>query len=351
MSRRRRSRRSRLVSVAALVTSLAAVTAASGERRTMLVHLPDAPIESMSRLGEGVSQLAAYMQTSVPDLTLEVKAFKKSEDALAFLDAQNESVALVVCDAAFLLDLPEGFEVDHRFVRSGKETQRKIVVVKSDSGLATLADLRGRSITVALASTASGSRFLTENVFRNEIDASQWFSAVAHETDDFSSVAAVLYARTDAALVSEDNPLVRTHLGKDLTQVYASGPLSLAVVAVRPKALAPGEIEALEQSLDGLESRPDAEPIRTVLAIDGFRRIDGSRRIADFLGAATARRELEVVLPGPIRIEPGALSPMSPGLVPFVVGVELGEVTIPQALVDSVLGGKTSTSKKTDHQP
>jgi hypothetical protein len=316
----------------------------------MLLHLPDAPIESMSRLAEGVTQLAAYIQTAVPDLTLEVKAFRKSEDALAFLEGQKESVALVVCDAAFLLDLPDGFEVDHRFVRGGKETERKIVVVKSESGLTSLADLRGRSLAVALSSTDAGARFLNENVFRSEIDAGQWFSAIAHETDDFTAVASVLYGRTDAALVSEDNPLVQTHLGKELTQIYASGPLSLPVVAVRPVSLAPEKIDALQRSLDSLASRPDTEPVRAVLAVEGFRPVE-SRRIADFLSTASARRELEVVIPAAVPIEPGAFPALAPGLVPFVVGVELGEVAIPQELVDSVLEGKTPAVKKGGREP
>ncbi len=228
--------RRRFFWVALVVSLLAAAVSVAGERRTMLVHLPDAPIESMGRLGEAVSQLATYVQTAVPDLSLEVKAFRKAEDALSFLESQKESVALVVCDPAFLLDLPDGFEVDHRFVRRGKQTERKIVVVKSDSGFTSLADLRGRSLTVVLSSTAAGSRFLTENVFRNEIDANQWFSAIAHETDDFSAVASLLYGRTDSALISEDNPLVKSHLGKDLAQVYASGPISLSVIAVRSGA-------------------------------------------------------------------------------------------------------------------
>jgi ABC transporter, phosphonate, periplasmic substrate-binding protein len=339
------------VSLVALVVSLAAAVSAAGERRTMLVHLPDAPIESMGRLGEAVSQLATYVQTAVPDLSLEVKAFRKSEDALSFLESQKESVALVVCDPAFLLDLPDGFEVDHRFVRRGKETERKIVVVKSDSGLTSLADLRGRSLTVVLSSTAAGSRFLTENVFRNEIDANQWFSAITHETDDFSAVASLLYGRTDSALISEDNPLVKSHLGKDLTQVYASGPISLSVIAVRSGALDPSQLEALEQSLDGLGASAEAEPIRAVLTVDGFRRVEGSRRIADFLQTASVRRELEVAIPAAVAVEPGALPPLAPNLVPFVVGVELGEVTIPQDLVDSVLDGKTPTPKKTGREP
>ena len=91
--------------------------------------------------------------------------------------------------------------------------------------------------------------------------------------------------------------------------------------------------------LAALGGRSETEPIRTVLAIDGFRAIDGvSRRTADLLSGPTARRELEIAIPtGPLPALPVELAPLPPGSVPFSVGVELPEVAIPPELVDSVL--------------
>lgn len=335
--------------ILALALTVAGASVARGEKRAMVVHLPEAPIESMSRLAEGVTALAGYLQGVVPDLTLEVKAFRKADDAIQFLGSQGGEAALVVCDAAFLFDLPEGYEVAHRFVRRGRETGRKIVVVKKDSGLESLASLKGRSFTMTFSTREPAMRFLTENVFRSEIDPPRWFASMVQETDDFTAIAAVLYGRTDAALVSEDNPLVATHLDKDLASIYSSPPVSLAVVAVRPDALTPVQLSALGSGLDGLAGRPDAEPIRTVLAIDGFRRVEeGSRRAADLLAGASVRRELEVAIPSTsLPGVPAELQPLPPGAVPFIVGVELEEVAIPPELVDSTLGPKEEKSEPT----
>jgi hypothetical protein len=315
----------------------------------MVVHLPEAPIESMSRLAEGVTALAAYIQGSVPELELEVKAFRKSGDAVQFLASQGEGTALIVCDAAFLLDLPDGYEVAHRFVRRGRETGRKVVVVKKGGGLESLASLKGRSLTMTLGTSEPVLRFLSESVFRSEIDPKHWFGGIVQETDDFTAIAAVLYDRTDAALVAEDNPLLANHLDKELSSIYASPPVSLPVIAVRPGAFAPGQLAALASALDALASRAEAEPIRAVLAIDGFRRVEeGSRRAADLLAASSVRRELEVAIPSiPLPTLPADLQPLPPGAVPFVVGVELGEVAIPPELVDATLSVKESNPEPT----
>jgi ABC-type phosphate/phosphonate transport system substrate-binding protein len=336
----------------------AAASAASAEKKAMVVHLPEAPIESMSRLAEGVTALASYLQGSVPDLALEVKAFRKSDDAVQFLSTQGEGTALVVCDPAFLLDLENGYEVGHRFVRRGKETGRKIVVVKKGSGLESLASLKGRSLTTTVGTSEAAIRFLAESVFRSEIDPPRWFGGIAQETDDFTAIAAVLFGRTDAALVSEDNPLLATHLEKDLASIYSSPPVSLSVVAVRPGAFASGQLEALASALDGLGNRPETEPIRAVLSIDGFRRVEeGSRRAVDLLAGASVHRELEVALPPvPLPPLPVDLQALPPGSVPFVVGVELGEVVIHPELVDSTLeagkarSGPTAPSKKSGRE-
>ena len=339
-----------------LTLASSGASSAQAEKRVMVVHLPEAPIESMSRLAEGVTALATYLQGSVPDLTLEVKAFRKSDDAIQFLTTQGEATALVVSDAAFLLELPEGYEAAHRFVRRGRETARKIVVVKKDSGLTTLASLKGRSFTMTVGTSEPVMRFVAESIFRSEIDPRSWFGAIARETDDFTSIAAVLYGRTDAALVSEDNPLLANHLDKDLVSVYASPAVSLPVIAVRAGVFTPAQMSALASSVAGLGSRPEGEPIRAVLAVDGFRPIEESaRRAVDLLAATSVRRELEIAIPVmPLPALPVELEPLPAGAVPFVVGVELSEIVIPPELVDSTLTTKpepAAASKKSGREP
>ncbi len=81
------------------------------EKRVMVVHLPEAPIESMSRLAEGVTALATYLQGAVPDLTLEVKAFRKSDDAIQFLTTPGR------CDSARGLRMPPFFSSSRKATR------------------------------------------------------------------------------------------------------------------------------------------------------------------------------------------------------------------------------------------
>ncbi len=118
------------------------------------------------------------------------------------------------------------------------------MVVKKDSGLTTLASLKGRSFTMTVGTSEPVMRFVAESVFRSEIDPRSWFGAIAQETDDFTSIAAVLYGRTDAALVSEDNPLLANHLDKDLVSVYTSPAVSLPVIAVRVGVFTPAQMSA-----------------------------------------------------------------------------------------------------------
>lgn len=309
------------------------------QNRAMVVHLPEAPLESMGKLGEGVTQLASYVAANVPNLPLEVKAFRKSADASQFIAASGGNVALVACDAAFVLDLPPGYDVVHRFVRGGRETRRKLIIVKRDSGLGSLADLRGRTLTVPMPEGPRTARYLSDVVFGRELDVS-WFGGVAYETDDFTATASVLYGRTDAALVSEDNPLVASHLNDDLVEVYASDPVSMSVIAVNGALVGPAERASLERLLDDFATAPDTASIRAALLFDGFRRVDGARLLADLRGSASTGRELEVAMPalGPLPME--ALPSLGAYEIPFVVGIELMEVEIPATLVDSVLKEK-----------
>ena len=61
---------------------------------------------------------------------------------------------MIVSEQAFLLDLPQGFDVvpSFRFVRAGRETRRKIVVVRNNDRATSLAGLRGRAIATAMGS-------------------------------------------------------------------------------------------------------------------------------------------------------------------------------------------------------
>lgn len=241
-------------------------------QRTMLVHLPDAPMEESNQLAEAVTALGQLLNEAVAGLDLEVKLFRRWQDAHAYLEDNLASVSVVLCDAPFLLDLPPGasFEPSHRF-RSSGETLRRVVVVKaSRQELQDLGDLEGRTLSVVETTGPSLLAFVERGVFQGEVQVGQWFGALTRTEDDFTAVANVLYDQTDAALVSEENPLLASHLGRDLRSVFHSPPLSRPVLALARGALTPGQRQAWSATLDRIQDQPGGGAILTALKLDGL---------------------------------------------------------------------------------
>jgi hypothetical protein len=302
---------------------------------TLLVYLPAAPVESASRLGEAVSELGAYLSARVPGLALAVRPFRRGEDAAAYLKASSGDVALVLVESSFLLELPEGFAPvpAFRLVRAGKETHRKLVVVASaNAELKTLTDLRGRSLTLASSGSETALRFVGRAVFDGAMAPQTWFGTIHAESDELTATADVLYGRSDAALVSEENPLLAANLNKELRTIFTSQPLSLPVLAYRTGALGADQQAALDDALEGLARRPEGKKILDGLRGDGFARIrDGAGRL-DRAGlltlpeaetrapevATAAARDLGLPpLPGP-----------DPAKIPFLLGFTVPELPV-----------------------
>jgi ABC-type phosphate/phosphonate transport system substrate-binding protein len=306
-------------------------SAASGA--SMVVYLPSAPVESASRIGEAVTNLGDYLNAHVPGLALTVRPFKRNEDAAAYLQASPAEVAFVLCDSAFLLDLPSGLAVvpSHRQTRAGKETQRKLVVVTAASPAQSMADLKGKSLSLA---ATGGSRYLERVVFDGELAPQSWFGSLVAEPDELAAAADVAFGRADAALVSEDNPLVVSRLSsKELRVLYTSAPISLPVLAFRTGALSATQQAALETALDGLGRRPADQKILDGLRIDGFTRIkDGSGRFdrAALLALPGDERRLpEIATASPRDFGLPALPSPQGGKVPFLLGFTLPDLPMP----------------------
>lgn len=303
---------------------------ADAQTPTMIVHLPGATVESPNRLAGALTELARYLESRVAGLALTVQTFRRGEDAEAFLQTSGRDVVLIVSDPAFLLDLPPGFGVvpGYRFVRAGQETYRKLVVVKADAPFRSLVDLRGRSLSLAQSPGKNAATFLARVVFADELVPSAWFGAINRAPDDFSALADVLFGRTDAALVSEDNPLLAAHLGKDVRQIYTSPPVSRPVIAVRPSGLTDLQRIALDRALGELGGSGPGPKIFADLNLDGVQRIEdgpGPLGRAALVSVPAARqRTLEVARPGAIAPNRmSAVPALRPDQIPFVLGIEL----------------------------
>lgn len=286
----------------ALVLSLMAMPALA--QRTLVVYLPDAPAESAKKLAESVTDLQ-QMVSAKSGVPFELKFFRRAEDCAAYLASNRAGVAIAVAPPEFLADAAPELVPVLRFSRDGRDTYRRIVVVRSGDPAKTLADLRGRTISAIQP---------TETTNRIALRGESGLRLVA-APDDLAAAANAMYGTTDAALVSELNPLAVAHLGKELRVVYTTPPVALPVVALRAAAFTPREREAVEQALI------DAGHALTSLQISGFERFEVPK--------APEEKKLEFVavpadaldLPAPVTAKLG---------VTALLTVEIPDVVLPE---------------------
>jgi ABC-type phosphate/phosphonate transport system substrate-binding protein len=336
-----------------IITLLLAALIPAGalaQDRTMVVYLPSVPTESATRVAAAITQLAAHVSERT-GTRIEPKAFRRAEDAAAYVAGSPAEAVMIVSDQAFLLDLPQGFDVvpSFRFVRAGRETGRKIVVVRSTDRATSLAGLRGRAVATAIGSGRGSSAYLARVIFAGEIDPQRWFSRIVHEPDDFTATTNVMFGRVDAALVSDDNPLVISHLGKDLREVYASRPVSLPVVAIR-STLPEAQRSAIEQALASIQRASDSQSILAGLGIDRLQRIPDGNNALERAGLlrlpSTATRALEIAMPT-VTIDSPRLPPIAADQVPYFLGVNLLDLPIPLPPIGTSTGnGATGSGSK-----
>jgi superkiller protein 3 len=240
--------------------------ASATPRRTVLVFLPDIPAESEKRLAETlstyVSQVAA--SSSVP---LHIELFRRADDARSFFAANRPSIGIVIANPEFVAELASDLSPRFQFVREGRTSYKRVVIVPASSAVK---DLRGRTMSIA-----EGLR-----------DNSSTGAKVVLATDDDAAVANVLFGKSDAALVSEANPLLAQNTAK--LRVISSASAQMPVIAFAP--LLPADRDALQPAI-----RP---PARTLAPLQ-----------------ITGIAEIEADRPAPRKIEITPLSAASLGLV------------------------------------
>jgi ABC-type phosphate/phosphonate transport system substrate-binding protein len=300
----------------------------------LLVHLPSAPIEAAAHLAEAMAELAGYLSKEVPDADFEVRLFRRWNDADGFLTASGAGVALVLAEASFLLDRGPGSGLlpTHRLTRSGRGTYRRLVVVRAGAeDVRSLVDLQGRTLSIVETAGRSGPSFLERAVFEGEVAPLAWFGELRAEPDDFEAANKVLYGQSDAALLSEHNPLAAAHLGKDLRAVYTSPPLSLPVLAVRESAFGAGRRAALDRALAALAGDSRGRRVLEELKSDGFEPLRPAEARAVVELPRAPRKELEIALPAAVDLGLELPRPPPAGELPFTIVVEIPDVPLPRA--------------------
>jgi tetratricopeptide (TPR) repeat protein len=196
------------------------------QRRTVVVFLPDAPVENDRKLAETINGMVA--SSTVP---LQIEFFRRAEDARTFLNANRDKVGMIIANPEFLGG--GDFTARYQFSRDGRRTYTRVVVVPAKSPVRNLNELRGKTMSVV------------------EILGDMGPAEVVRVSDDLTAIANVLYGKTDAALVSEANPLLQQR-ASDLRVIASSAPQPLPVVAFAPMPEA--DRTALDAVLRGAQS-------------------------------------------------------------------------------------------------
>jgi tetratricopeptide (TPR) repeat protein len=261
----------------------------SQPRHTVVVFLPDTPADTEKKLAETATALVGSLATA-SSLPLKAELFRRAADARAFIAANRDDVGVVIANPEFI---PRDFAPRYAFAHDGRTTYERKVVVPVRSSAKTLADLHGRTISAV------------------DILGDDGVGVTTRVADDLTAIANALYGRTDAALVSESNPLLAEH-ARDLRVVHITAPQPMPVIAFA--AMPAADRVALD---DALRSLPRAA--LAPLQFSGIVRVGEPR--------AAARREIQTLPASSL-----GLKADPPIAVPLRVSVELPRVDIPEDL-------------------
>lgn len=259
-------------------------------RHTVVVFLPDTPAETEKKLAEAATAIVGGL-AAASSLPLKTELFRRADDARTFIAANRDRVGVVIANPEFIA---RDFAPRYAFSHEGRTTYERQVVVPARSGVKSLSDLRGKTISAV------------------DILGDDGVGVTTRVADDLTALANALYGRTDAALVSESNPLLAEH-ARDLRVVHTTVPKPLPVVAFAPMPAA--DRSALD---DAFRSLPRAA--FAPLQFSGVVRIGVAPRVV-------AKREIQTLPATSLGLK---LDP--PIAMPLRVSVELPRVEIPEDL-------------------
>jgi len=263
--------------------------ASSTPRRTVLVFLPDIPAGNEKRLAETMSAYVSQVATA-SNVPLHIELFRRADDARGYFAANRASVGVVIANPEFVSELGGELTPRFQFAREGRTSYKRAVVVFASSGVK---DVRGRTMSIA-----EGLR-----------DNSGTGAKIVLATDDDAALANVLFGKSDAAFVSEANPLLAQNAGK--LRVLSSANAPMPVIAFAP--LLPADRDALQPAV-----RPAARTLAP-LQISGITEIESDR---------PAPRKIDIT-----PIPAAALGLIAPATPPAKLALR-ANVTLPQVAIN-----------------
>ncbi|MEA2339545.1 MAG: hypothetical protein QOE82_3552 [Thermoanaerobaculia bacterium] len=262
----------------------------SQPRHTVVVFLPDTPADTEKKLAEAATAIVGSL-ANASSLPLKAELFRRAEDARTFIAANRDRVGVVIANPEFI---PRDFAPRFVFTHDGRTTYERKVVVPARSAAKTLADLRGKTISAV------------------DVLGDEGVGVTTRVADDLTAIANALYGRTDAALVSESNPLLAEH-ARDLRVIHTTAPQPMPIIAFAPMPAA--DRTALDDALRALP-RATIAPLQFTSIV----RLGGEPRVA-------AKREIQSIPASSLGLK---LDP--PIAVPLRISVDLPRVEIPEDL-------------------
>jgi phosphate/phosphite/phosphonate ABC transporter binding protein len=223
------------VLVAGLVTNPASAQNASATIATRELRFGFTPVLSEAEMREEFEPLMVYLSDSLGrrvvlyiakdygDLRTKMEAGAVdigSFSPFAYVDAERGGKIRIIAQS--ILD--------------GSATYRGLIVVRKDSGLKTLADLRGKRIAFVDPKSASGYVYPRALLIEKDITPENYFKETFFAGSHDRVIAAVLERRADAGAIYDGALAVAKRFGvptENLTTVVSTDPIPHDAIAVR----------------------------------------------------------------------------------------------------------------------
>ena len=262
-----------LVAVLSLTGSGAAAYAAGLEKEWLSVGYIESQIHGVNRLDAEAAFKTLARTVGVAngyDVGIDVDSFEDADQFVAALS--GKIIHLILLDSWSYLKIdPQGM-MEPLFVTSdrGQATVRYLLLVRKNSAVKSLSDLRGRSLNLVTGQSSKlGKRWLDTIVLAQEASSPEvFFSRLEYMSNPMSTVLPVFFGKRDAALVDETQFALMAELNPQLNILHAiesSAPLLNAIICLSRKGWSSQRFKKdLVRALVDLHSNPAGQQILTL---------------------------------------------------------------------------------------
>lgn len=262
------------IAMAALITVLGVAQNAQSQKADLTIVF--IAYQNPEQLADDVEPVVAYLEG---ELDVTIKHFVATNYGAVVEALRNKSA-----DMGFMGPLQ--YVMAHHYagaepllgeVYKGNATYTSRIFVRKDSGIKTLADLKGKSIAFTDPISSSGYLYPME-LFKSEgllkKDASEFFGRHYFSGGDEQAIRAVYNGFVDAAAIGQfAYSLLRPAERNEVHFIGESKPLPSHCVVVR-KGMDPTLREELRDALLALQDGPNKGLLKNLYGVDGYVKID-----------------------------------------------------------------------------